>query len=1168
MKRQLFKSWKHLIFTLTLLFVGYPNFAQQVLAFNQKTLNSKTSALQNTEKSMLLKDALISLKEHYKVDIVFGDKTIETIKIAIDEINFQNSLEQNLNKILQSSGLKYKKLKNGSIAILGSKSKKITGNIQSIKQTKTLPENIKNEPKLTSQLQFTNAEYIVKGKVSDENGDAIPGVSIILEGTNRGTSTNNEGLYSISVNGPKSVLVFSFVGYLSEKVTVGNRKEVNISLTTDAKVLEEVVVVGYGEVRKSDLTGAVTSVKVDEKMASQNVSMDKLLQGRAAGVDVISGNGAPGAAINVRIRGVGTLTGNSEPLYVVDGIIMNSGGEVRQASTNGNYSQESQNGLTALNPQDIETIEILKDASATAIYGSRGANGVVLVTTKRGKSGKTAVNFRASTEVSRVSHKIEVLNGEEFALYDNEFSRLFSITPKYSETPEGLDSLKTIDWFDYSFRDAITQNYRLSFSGKAQNTSFYLAGGFSDFQGTIQNSGLQKKDLRLNLIHDVNSKFKISSNTSLIYQVNNWTQGTERLGTANASLTRSILRKSPLIGGPTVTEVAEDEFLLRESPQTWFEQFEDKSKEFRVLTNLNFDYKLSKILSYRMVLGADYRNKVRAQYFGNGLFMGAATNGRGTYSTLDYFSTEVQNLLLINPTLGKKHNLSGTVGVTFDKNLNSQTSTVSENYFTSSLGIDGLTLGQAYYPLTLGKTEASVLSALARVVYSYDNRYFLTATGRADGSSKFAKGNQFGFFPSFALAWKVSNESFFKNIKAISDLKLRLGWGRTGVQTIGSYQTKTLYNAATYPSVTGPLNTGQVPARIANEELTWETSQQFNTGIDASFLNNKLKLNVDIYKKTSIDLLQNFPIAPSNGFNSVALNFGSIENKGIDIMLDGVIIEKPFRVSIGGNVSINRNKLVNLGLSPAKWGTETLVAFTGTGISSNNLQAPANIFAEGKPVGMFWGYKTDGIVQSTDLINPTYRGAKLVPGDVKFIDQNADGLINDLDKTFIGNPNPDFNYGFNASISYKNLKLDVFFTGLQGRDIVNANYVYEGYASVAGSNIRREVYTEAWRPTKESNTYPRIGYLTPSDLTDRFIEDGSYLRLSNVNLSYTFFPKNKSIFSNAEFFVSGRNLLLFTKYRGYDPDVNSFTNNGLLVGVDFNSYPNAKAVTAGISVNF
>lgn len=1128
-------------------FVGI-SLARRVSA--QDLLNRKVNiSIENKE----LKRALLIIEKEGNVKFTYRPNIILTTQ----KISFNASdelLSTVLTKILSPLKINYKVVSN---QIILSRSNFLSAET-----------NVESQNSIITKTESEVVEQIVKGKVSDENGEGIPGASIALEGTSRGTSSNKDGTYSITVNGPKSVLIFSFVGYLPEKVIVGNRKEINIKLTTDAKALEEVVVVGYGEIRKSDLTGSVTSVKVDDKMATQNVSMDKLLQGRAAGVEVISGNGAPGAAINVRIRGVGTLTGNSEPLYVVDGIIMNSGGEVRQASTNGNYSQETQNGLTALNPQDIETIEILKDASATAIYGSRGANGVVLVTTKRGKSGKTAVNFRVSTEISRVSNKIDVLSGPEFALFDNEYSIINKATPRYPTTTSGLDSLKSIDWSDYSFRDAITQNYRLSFSGKVQNTSFYLAGGFSDFQGTVKNTGLKKSDLRLNLIHDVNAKLKITSNSSLMFQVNNWTQGTERLGQANSSMIRSILRKSPLIGFDDISESLEEEFLARESPQTWFEQFEDKSKEFRVLSALNFDYKLSNIFSYRLVLGVDYRNKSRSQYFGNGLWAGATTNGRATYSNLEYLSSEIQNLLIINPKLGKKHSISGTLGVTYDSNLSTQTSTVAENFFTPALGIDGFSLGQVTYPLTLGKAEVSVVSALARSVYSFDNRYFLTMTGRVDGSSKFADGNKFGFFPSFAFAWKISNEQFFKNLQSISDLKFRLGWGRTGVQTIGAYQTKGLYNAITYPNPSGSLAVGQVPARIANQDLTWETSSQFNIGIDAGFLKNRLKLNIDLYNKTSIDLLQNFPIAPSNGFGSIALNLGSIENKGVDIMLDGIIIEKPFKLSLGGNISVNRNKLLNLGLPLTTWGTQKIAAYPGINVSTSNLQVPANIFAEGQPVGMFWGLKTDGIVQSTDVNTPIYKSAKLLPGDVRFVDQNADGLINDLDKTYIGNPNPLFTYGFNSSISYKNFKLDVFFTGVKGRDIVNANWLYEGYASNPGGNIRRETYFEAWRPTQESNTFPRINYQTPTDLTDRFIEDGSYLRLSNINLSYVIPTKNNGLFSSLEVFISGRNLAIFTNYKGYDPDVNSYTFNGSLIGVDFNSYPNTKAVQVGFSANF
>ena len=1048
----------------------------------------------------------------------------------------------------------------------------VTGNMIILKKTEHLKMSNMDvlPPKIIESIREIPA-FVVSGIITDEKGEPLVGASVVLKGTTKGTVTDENGKYTLDLTDAdkKGTLIVSFVGYDNQSIDIKERNLINIILE-GGKALDEVVVVGYGSVKKSDLTGSVSSVKVDDKVASQTISMDKLLQGRAAGVDVISGNGAPGAAINVRIRGTGTLTGNTEPLYVVDGIIMNTANqEVRQASNNGNYSQETQNGLTALNPQDIESMEILKDASATAIYGSRGANGVVLITTKKGKSGKTAVNFRANTELSEISKRLDVLDGREFALYDNEYTKINNpnAIPKYSETTEGLDSLKYIDWQDYSYRRAVSQNYRLSFAGQVQKTNFYLAAGFSDFQGVIKNSGLKKGDIKLNLIHEVNSRLKISSNSSIIYQINNWVQGTERLGGANSSLIRAIIRKSPLIGYDENTAAAE-EFVLKESPETWFQQFEDKSHEFRVLSSLNFDYKLSNVFSYKLVLGGDYRNKSRSQYFGTGLFMGSTTNGRATYSNLEYTSAEIQNLLNIKPKLGRSHNLLGTIGLTYDTNLSTSRASTAENFFTPVLGVDGFTLGQVFNPLALNKTQVSVMSALARANYSYKNRYYLTMTGRVDGSSRFAEGNKFGFFPSFVFAWRASNERFLKNVESISDLKFRLGWGQTGVQTIGAYSTKLLYNTTSYPSPTGSLQIGQTVARIANQALTWETSEQSNLGVDIGLLNNRLKITADIYKKTSIDLLQNFPIAPSNGFSNVALNFGSIENKGLEIAADAIILDKTVRWSLGGNITFNRNKLVNLGLQPAAWGTQQLIAYTGAFISTSGLNTPANLFVEGQPVGTFWGLKTAGIIQSNDTATVTYKGAKQVPGDIKFIDQNKDGVINDLDKTFLGNPNPQFSYGINTSVSYKRVKLDLFFTGVYGRDVLNANLLTENYASFQGQNIRRETYYEAWRPNKESTTFPRIGYVSPTDVTDRFIEDASYLRLSNINISYQIPFKNSKSLSNLEVFVSGRNLFLITKYSGFDPDVNSYTFNGSLIGVDWNSYPNTKAVTFGISANF
>ncbi|MCL4482372.1 MAG: TonB-dependent receptor [Bacteroidetes bacterium] len=1013
------------------------------------------------------------------------------------------------------------------------------------------------------------AQNTISGRVSGEDGVYLPGVSVVVKGTTQGMSTDANGNYSLKAP-ENSVLVFSFIGCQTQEVKVKGTKPINVVMKNSTEALDEVVVVGYGTMKRSDVTGSVTTVKVDPREATQVNTVDKLLQGKAAGIDVVSGNGAPGAALNVKIRGVGTLTGNTEPLYVVDGVIINTASqEVPTGFQNGNYTQETQNGLTDLNPQDIESIEILKDASATAIYGSRGANGVVLITTKKGTSGKGIISFSTNTQISTVSKKIPLLDGKEFAQYDNELSGILGRVPKYSVTPAGLDSLQTINWQDYAEQISVNQIYRLTMSGKAEKTNYYVAGGFSDNQGIIKTTGVKTGDFRINLIQEVNSRLKLSSNTGITYQNNNWVQGTERLGQANSSMIRSMLRKSPLIG-IVVDPTVEDGFLSSESPKTWFDEFQDKSNEFRVISSLNVDYKFSKVFSYRLTLGGDYRNKSRQLFWGPDLWAGSTTNGKATYAELRSMSYDIENLLLINKAFGKFHKLNGTIGITYDSNSLVNNSAQGDNFFNTTLQADGIGLAQVNYPFNFNKNTTSVLSALSRAEYSYHKRYLLTATIRADGASKFAPGRKFGYFPSAAFAWRASEEDFIRNLNLFSNLKFRFGWGLTGVQTIGAYQTQALYNFVQYPNPDKSLQAGEVSSRISNNQLTWEHSKQYNIGTDIGFYKDRLTVNVDVYNKTSSDLLQNFRIAPSSGFSTIAMNIGSIENKGLEITMNGVIIDKTVKWSLGGNIAFNRNKLLNLGLPSATWGTQDRIAYQGVNVSTGNqLKTPANIFIQGEPVGLFWGYKTDGIYQYSDTTTTLiYNGTKLVPGDIKFVDQNKDGIIDAKDQTIIGNPNPDFTYGINTSFSYKNLKLDLYFNGVYGRDICNANLVFEEYASIAGNNIRKAAWDGAWRPDNQSNSYTRIGYTLPTELNDRFIENGSYLRMSNISLSYSIPVEKLKIFSKLGVSISGQNLFIITKYKGFDPDVNSFTNNGNIIGVDFNSYPSQKSINIGLNASF
>ena len=1013
-----------------------------------------------------------------------------------------------------------------------------------------------------------NVNKRITGFVIDEMGEPIIGASISVKNKSMGTISNMSGQFELLGVNMEDILQISFIGLESKTITLNSFSPLKVTLNRANRVLDEVVAVGYGSMKKSDLTGAVSTIKVNPLQAAQITSVDKLLSGQTAGIDVVSGGGSPGAAIDVRIRGTGTLSGNTQPLYVVDGILISTADqEVKAGITNGNYSQENQNGLTAINPQDIESIEILKDASATAIYGSRGANGVVLITTKKGKTTKARFSFTTNTEVSQISNKLPVFTTSDFAKYYNELSVALGQPTKYPTTQSGLDSLVTIDWQNYTLRTAISTNYRLNASGKTDNTNYFVAAGYSDYEGIIKNTWMKKGDLRINLIQDLNPNLKITSNTGISFVGNNWTQGTTRIGNQNSSIVRSMLMKSPILG-VNIDDSGQDAFFNFQSPKTFFDEFEDKSSEFRAISSLNLDWNISKNFSYRLSLGGDYRNKIRQQYQGPDLYIGSISNGIASWSSLEYYSYTIDNLLNFNFKLSRDHKINGTIGLTYDSNINQVSTMTSTNFFTGVLKSDGLVLGSTLYPDYISKSQISVASALFRLNYNFKEKYLLTLTGREDGSSKFSTNHKFGFFPSVALAWRVNQEKFLRNFKELSNLKFRAGWGQTGVQSIAAYQTKLLYSTLQMPNSADGLTNGVATVRIPNDNLTWETSDQLNIGLDLGLWNNRVNFTVDAYNKKSINLLQNFPVAPSNGFTTMAVNFGSIQNRGLELNADAKIFDGKFKWSLGGNITFNRNALVNLGLPVAQWGIEKMSAYAGQGVSTGFLQAPANIFAEGHPVGMFWGLKTAGIYQSTDKEDLTYNGKKIVPGDIKYVDLDGNHIIDSGDYTFIGNPNPNFSYGLNTKLSYMNINLDVQINGVSGRDICNANLVFEEYTGGSlNNNIRRDAWVNAWRADSPSNLYPRLGYPTPTSLSDRLIEDGSYLRLQNVTLSYQI-PVDKKIFNNLSVFITGNNLLLLTKYKGFDPEVSSYTFDNNRIGIDWNSYPATKSITVGLTAAF
>lgn len=1026
-------------------------------------------------------------------------------------------------------------------------------------------------------------QHLVTGRVTEKSGVSLPGVNIVIKGTTTGTITNADGVYKIMAKSSDS-LIFTFIGYQRVSRYVGNRKSINVVIRNTSRQLSELVVVGYGSMRKSDVTGATSTVKVKPTVAREYNTVDQLLQGRAAGVRVVSNNGNPGSGINVQIRGINSLRGNNQPLYVVDGVVITSAGEdAALAQKDGNSLSEKQNGLAGLNPADIASIEVLKDASATAIYGSRGANGVVLITTKKGKTGKMRVNGYATVGVSNISKKLPVLDGVDYAQYQNE-ERIMNILPPnyhiangnvYNISYQGNNPVisdtadRLVNWQDEIYQPGMNYSAGASFSGGTKKGTFYISADYNDAAGIVSTSRMQSGSFRVNVIQNITKNFHVDARVSLYYSQGTFAQDGSKAG-ANRSFIKSVLSYNPIIGGD-VENLNTD--LGLSSPYTWLNDFEDVSKQLRSQASLNLVYKLPvKGLKIQVTGGANLWNKERRRWYGLTTFQGATSNGRLSMGGLKKYSYVVNNLLQYNRVFKKKHSVNATIGYVFDGIHRENSSYEVTDFSTTSFTVNGPQYGSLITsPLKTSPATEKMNSFLGRVNYSYANKYIVTATFRADGSSKFSEENKFSYFPSFSLAWRADQEHFIKKTGVFSQLKVRAGWGQIGNQAIAPYQTFSNYDIGYYAQADNSTGIAFVPINIANPNLKWETTTQSNVGLDLGFFNGRLTATFDVYYKKTKDLLQQMVLPTSTGFTSMMINRGTISNKGIDIALNGVVIaKKDFEFSMGGNISFNKNEILYLGIPDAPVyidGKESMESFyLGDPVSTGNyFHCPANIFMVGQPIGMLWGWKTDGIYQSDDPnILPGFQ-----PGDVKVVDQNGDGKIDLADRTFIGNPNPLFTYGVNLNFTYKRFSLSLLGTGTYGNDIVNGIAIEYYEATGSEKNINPAAYHDAWRPDKPSKTYPRMLYgkdMGAPAITDRIVEDGSYFRLSNLTIGYDI-PADKSV-NNLHIYVSAINLLTITGYSGYDPEITSFLYNGNIQGVDWNAFPNARTYMIGLNISF
>lgn len=995
---------------------------------------------------------------------------------------------------------------------------------------------------------FASAQNItVKGRVTDATGQSVIGATVMQQGTGNGVITDIDGNYSISV--PSSAtLVYSSIGYVNKSVAVSGKTAIDVVLDEDNEMLDEVVVVGYGQMRKSDLTGSVSSVSIDRTKAVYDTGIDHLLQGNTPGVYVNSGASQVGGLVNVRIRGTSTLNGNKEPLYVVDGIIMDDAtedaGNSVTSGQGGDPVQATQSGLTGVNPQDIESIEVLKDASATAIYGSRASNGVVLITTKQGKSERSRIQFSSGVEFGKASKHIDVLTAEEYVAYRNERN-----PGTYSDT----FAPQTRDWQQELYQTAVTQSYRLSASGGKERYSYYIAGGYQDSDALVKNTGLSQIDLHGNYKFKLTDRLTLKGTFNLVHRINDMTSGTDGRGNSNTSMSRHAILAKPFAD---VDPVEDDDSGLQLTPINWITDYDDHSEENRAIASVALDYDITKDLTFHVQGSYDNRDKTRSRWYGTGVYTGMKVNGQLGISEMKSLKQALEALFYYNHDFNRYHHLSGTVGVTYERRDVNRYGMLGEDFSITTLGIDGIAYANTTYTNTHSLSNEQTASALARANYNYRDRYLVTVTGRLDGSSKFQRANRYGFFPSVALAWRANNENFLKNADWISNLKLRAGWGQTGNQSIAAFATQNTYGTAEYSTGGGSNLVGLAPSKIANPDLKWETTTQSNIGLDFSALDGRITFTADAYHKMTRDILQSMSTAASTGYDEIYVNRGSIQNDGLEFSLRAIPVStRDFSWTIGGNISFNKNKIVELGLPLTKYGTEYYEAYYGTNLSYHSAAGfPVNIFIKGKPVGMFWGYKTNGIFQSDEeAAGLTYNGNTLGAGDIAYVDTNEDGIINTEDRVILGDPNPDFTYGLNTSFTYKSVSLSAQFFGSYGNQVVNANKL-DNTNTYYDYNILKEAYYEAWRADKPSTTYPKLG--TPlNELTDRMVEDGSFLRLSSLSLSWDVPIKRSNVFKAIQLTVTGRNLFTWTKYTGYNPDVNSFSNDSKRIGIDYGSLP-------------
>lgn len=1095
------------------------------------------------KKTETLESTLKSISKQSGHGFVYQSEYTKSIDIYPEQA-FYASVEDALNDILKGTDLKYK--------------------IES--QTVIL------ERKPTKDRQ----QHEIKGTVVDNNNQPLSAAVIRIEGLSQEVSTDANGAFVIRVNDLRSTVIISYVGY--ETVRLPAKPNMGpIQLHPSVSEMDEVVVVGYGSVRRGDLTGSISSLKPEAIEASKTTSIENLIQGKVAGVSVNGSAASPGAALSVTIRGANSLRGDNQPLYVIDNIPQPSTGQFAGNAFGGSNYETPPNPLTNLNPNDIEDIQILKDASATAIYGSRGANGVIIITTKKGRTGKPAIQASSNFTIAQPTNYRSMLSLEEYANFRNEKSGdtghqfyfekdgiHYTFDPDTYDKmdPESYHILSERNWQKEIYRNAFSHVYNVNISGGNQGHRYYVSGDYKNIQGQVIKTGLEQGNLRVNLSSDLSPKVKLDLSMAANLKTNNMMAGGDAKGGATGSITRTVLASPPFeipAGDPIL---ANEEY--RTTALSWINDYEDIINEKSMRLSATLSYKIIPGLTYSLRTGGNVMLQDRARWFGLQLFRGLNDNGSLGISNLNNNNYSVENILNYNTKFSEVVDFDMTVGVTYDDYNWLNKTTLAKDFDFYGLGVHGLHLAKNINESQPTQQDYQLLSYLARTNLGfYDGKYLLTATIRTDGSSKFARENRWATFPSFSAAWRLDKEEFLNGNEILNMLKLRTGYGRTGSQSISPYNGIFDYaQIIDYAAVTGDKMLALAVSRFQNSKLKWETTASYNIGLDFGLFNNRIEGAVEVYKKETNNLLLNKDIPASTSFNSITINQGSLDNKGIEFSLSGDIVRRDdLTWSLSGNIALNRSKIKKLGLPLSSYGNENWSAYLGNTIGDHF--GAANIFIEGQAPGLLWGYRTEGIIQSSDSDLPTSSIFEMTPGNIKVVDVTGDGIIDANDRTIIGDPNPNFNYGLQTSISYKRAHVSISMYGVQGGDVVNANLRYEATPAQINNTITSESYHNAWRPDRENNLFPSVSSKIQNVVYDRYIEDASFLRISDITFGYDI-PSNK-VFNNAHVFLSVKNAFVLTSYSGYDPEMRTFSFDGLRRGIDLNSFSNPRQFVMGIN---